>query len=581
MPLERDKGNGWKFSLKDELKTGMYPEQFTRKIPLWKTGQNVQFTPYGVQKIQGWDTIYDAGNGEPIRGITQKSEDLGATLALYYGDLTKLHRYDVTNSTYTEVGSGYNLYENSGSSLWDSGSTTWDSGTTLWDEGIIKASHWSFAAFGTFTLATNGVDYPLIRKGDYKFAEMVGGVTGIFITSGGTGYVVGDTLTLTGGDGSGATAYVVAVDGGTGEIDKIGILSAGTGYTTVPTGYTGGTGTGATFTFSVCDIDVNTVLCWVTRGPHVLGFNTSTSEKEFIWCDAGDVDTWVAASNNLAGQLEIRELKSPIRAAVPLGDFIAVYGDDQLFLVSYLGNDLVFGYRPALNGIGAVGSKAIVSVDRKNYGCSQQGFFVTDGASFEYIDEPAVRTYFKNNVNAAQAAKCIGFHDEENTQIRWYFPTSATTNQSGLSYNYKNGTWAIIVEDKSAGQERLILSTPITGDELGVLYREAYGNNADGSGMTAWVRSKPMDWQNADLIKELDSIRIGYVGSGLQYRIGWSETEDGTINWGAYTDMATGFDFHNLRTAGRYLHLELYSADLNDYWEVMDIELIGRMEGTR
>ena len=580
MPLEKDKGNGWKLSLGDQLNTGLYPTHFTRKIPLWKDGSNVQFTSTGVEKIAGWSTLYDPGNGEPIRGITQNSEDLGATLAVYWGDLTKLYRYDVTNDSFQTTNTGFNLYEDSGASLWDSGTTTWDSGSTLWDEGIIKASHWSFATFGSFILATNGVDYPLIRKGDYNFSPMVGGVTGIFISSAGTGYVAGDDLTLTGGDGSGATAEVVAVDG-TGAITKVGINDGGTGYTTVPTGFSGGTGSGATFTFSVSDIDVDTVRIWAQRGPHVLGFNTSASEKEFIWCDAGDVDTWVAASDNLAGQLEIRELNSPIRAAVTLGDFIAVYGDDQMFLVSYLANDLVFGYRPALTGIGAVSQKAIVSVDRKNYGMSQQGFFVTDGASFEYIDEPAIRDYFTDNANKAQLGKAVGFHDENNTQIRWYFPTDGTTNTSGVSFNYKTNTWSVIDNDRSAGIERLILSSPIAGSESGVLYRESYEVSADGSAMTAWARTKPMDWSNADLIKELDSIRIGYVGENLTYRIGWSETEDGTINWGDYTAMSTGFTFQNLRTAGRYLHFEIYSSTLNSSWEVEEVEFIGRMEGTR
>ena len=39
-------------------------------------------------------------------------------------------------------------------------------------------------------------------------------------------------------------------------------------------------------------------------------------------------------------------------------------------------------------------------------------------------------------------------------------------------------------------------------------------------------------------------------------------TADGTVTWTDYTDMATGFGFHNLRTAGRWLLFELYSASL-------------------
>jgi hypothetical protein len=90
-----------------------------------------------------------------------------------------------------------------------------------------------------------------------------------------------------------------------------------------------------------------------------------------------------------------------------------------------------------------------------------------------------------------------------------------------------------------------------------------------------------MDMDNADVVKELDSIRIGYEGMGLTFRVGHSHTEDGTITWKAYTDVAAGFDFVNLRTAGRWLHLELYTSSLNAEWTVSEVELIGRMEGSR
>lgn len=299
------------------------------------------------------------------------------------------------------------------------------------------------------------------------------------------------------------------------------------------------------------------------------------------WRSLDDPDTWVAGPANLAGQLEIRELQSNIVSVQPLGPRLAVYGTDQMFLVNYLANDLVFGYQAALNGIGAVSKKAVVAVGRQNYGLSEQGFFVTDGASFQYIDEPAIRTYYTENANQAQISKAVAFHDETHTQVRWYFPTNNLLITGGVSYNYSTKTWSILSNDVSAGDERRVIEAPITGTETGLILKEDTGANANGSAMLAWVRSKPIDMANADKVKELDSIRIGFTGQGLQYRIGWSETEDGTINWGSYRDMTTGFPFQNLRTAGRWLHFELYSNSLNAEWEVSEVEFIGRIEGTR
>ena len=125
-------------------------------------------------------------------------------------------------------------------------------------------------------------------------------------------------------------------------------------------------------------------------------------------------------------------------AAVPLSKRIAVYGKAQMFLGNYLSNDLVYGYQPALNGIGSVSKNAVVSVGRRNFGLSSQGFFVTDGASFEYIDDPAMRHWFQDNINQDQYAKVIGYHDEEDSQVLWYIPTVVTTkNDYCMTYNYE------------------------------------------------------------------------------------------------------------------------------------------------
>jgi hypothetical protein len=72
---------------------------------------------------------------------------------------------------------------------------------------------------------------------------------GVAINSGGTGYTVGDVLTVSGGTGTAATLTVATVSAGV--ITAITLLGSG-GYSVLPTfpaSVTGGTGSGATFTF--------------------------------------------------------------------------------------------------------------------------------------------------------------------------------------------------------------------------------------------------------------------------------------------------------------------------------------------
>lgn len=337
----------------------------------------------------------------------------------------------------------------------------------------------------------------------------------------------------------------------------------------------------------VTGMDITTAKIFVVFGPHVLAFNTDCCDREFVWCDAGDTDQWIAATDNLAGQLEIRELSTEIKAVVPLGSRLAVYGKDQMFLINYLKNDLVFGYQAALNGIGAVSPNAVVPVGRRNFGLSTQGFFVTDGASFEYIDDPAIRHWWRKNADKDQLAKVCAYHLEEDTQVRWYFHKdgdAGTENSYGISYNYEKQAWGFITEPYSACQERTVFDKPVVGDINGSLFQDSDGLNDDAASISYSLITKGLDLGDADRIKSVDSIRIGLRGSNLKYRLGWAETENGTITWEDDTALLSatdGYAFINHRTSGRWLFIEFY-ADVTDAdWELMSIEVIGRLEGTR
>lgn len=503
MSTERDQSNGFQAKLDPLIPSGIHPGQFARRIPLWKDGENVQFTDLGVRKINGYSLLVDPLNGEPVRGLCQYEK--APNVYVYMGDLTKLWEYEISNTALLDVsGTVYTLDEDSGFTIWDGGVTTWDGNTTFWDGGVVRATQWSIINYGSFIMATNGKDYPQIQK------------------------------------------------------------TRGSAFS------------------NVAGLDVTTISIFQKLGPHVIGFNTSASGRELVWCDADDVDTWVAAADNLAGQLEIRELDTDIRAAVPLGNRIAVYGDDQMAIVNYLGNDLVFGYQMALNGIGAVSKSSVVAVGRQNYGLSNQGFFRTDGSGYEYIDEPSIRTWYKDNISSGQLAKATAFHDELNSQIRWSFPKDSGNNDYGVSFNYRNGTWSFLTGNFSYGQERKTTDAPIAGTEDGKIVLVSTGQNGVASTvLPAFICTKALDLDDVRVLKELDAIHIGFNGSGLKYEIGVSETEDGAITWTDQGAIASGFDVQHIRTAGRWVYFKFYSDTLNADWELMSLEIRGRLEGTR
>ena len=508
MPLETDKSGGFKMSLDELIGSGVFPEVFSRRVPFWSVGENVEFTDFGVELIKGHTELADVRDAldpvddspqppdpvTPVRGLVQTTES-GLT-AVFFGTLTDLYRY---------IDGAFPLYNFTN----DAGPYN---GIYARQPGELQeATHWSMVEYGDWIFATNGVDKPQVFKGDF------------------------------------ATSF----------IDVVGM-------------------------------DILSARIFLVLGPHILAFNTDCCDREFVWCDADNPDDWIAADSNLAGQLEIRELETEIKCAVPLGSRVAVYGSDQMFLVNYLSNDLVFGYKPALNGIGAVSPKSVVPVGRRNFGLSPQGFFVTDGLSFEYIDEPAMRNHFKDNTDHYEIGGTVAYHHEETTQIRWYIPANTgPTDWIAYSYNYEKNVWSCTTSIYSACQERTTYPGPVVGKDDGRLYLEADGLALpDGSPIPYSMVTKGLDLQDADKVKEVTNIRIGMMGGGLNFSIGWAETEQGTVTYDpsdVYLLNSRGDGFIDLpvRTAGRWMFMKFEGAVADADWELVTLEIIGRLEGTR
>ena len=466
--------------LREEIPTGLWPDAFDLRIPLWKTGSNIQFSELGVEKIPGHSTFFALlGTNGITRGAHQFRDTAGVQL-LYFGDAARLFKWN-TVSVSTEL-SGLSGIVN--------------------ETVNQSATQWSIVNFGNIVLATNGVDEPQIDTG-----------------------------------------------GGMGAL-------------------------GADFT---------TAEIFINRGPHILGFNTSINARGFVWADEDNPSDWTPATDNAAGDLIIRELQSDIIAAAMLGDRIAVYGKEQMYVVEFIGAPLYFGYKPALEGFGAISKKSVISVGRKNYGMGRDGFWVTDGADFDFIDDPAVRQFFQGDMNFAQKSKVNGWHDEKNHQVIWYYPSVGGAGEvdSSVAFDYKKGLWSIRADGRTASLERQVFDNPIVFDAAPSVFLQNFGDNADGSALVASVRSKPMDLGTPDRVKEVDAIRIGYQGTGLRARVGTQFSLDDAITFGSFFEVPAGYVFQPVRIAGRYLTIELQSQDIGDAWDVSSIDFYGRLEGER
>ena len=540
----------------------------------------VNFTLAGISGLGGGAMTFDPNGVHPAQYPT------GSPIASEY-----------TLNTNQNIPTGNEIYATSGATV-TLEVTNWDSSGTTWDSSINESDQWDFETFGSFVVGAKGSSKPVIKKNNVNFNtyynDEVSGAAILSTNTGGAGYSVDDTLTTTVSPigGSGLTATVTEVDSGV--ITAFEITDFGSGYANgdVIT-FSGGT-TPATATLTVPQIDFDTLECFHRQGPHMLAFNYSKGDVDystsFAWCSADDLDTWTAAATNTAGSLLIREAETAIRCVAQLGNGLAVYTETQMFIVNYVGQPNIFGYKVALeNGVGAVSPNSVISVGRMNYGVSRDGFFATDGASVRMIGrESGMNQYFRDNVAMSELAQIYGFENSKENEVVWGIPKGEASITEEIYYNYKTNQWGIRTSIISAYLDRGVFHEALSADSNGNLYFE--GNTPNNTNPDSQVTqpvsavTKAHDLNNADRVKEITAIRVGKEGNGSpRMSIGWSNTIDAEPTYLEKDSFLIDDSFKSfpVRAAGRYIHIKVESTGASDDWTLTDLVVQGRFEGER
>lgn len=330
------------------------------------------------------------------------------------------------------------------------------------------------------------------------------------------------------------------------------------------------------------------VQIFAKHGPFILGFNTDVDIREFAWSDIDNPEDWVPTPSNAAGCLIIRELNSGIKCVKPIADRLAVYGTDSMALVRFLGAPLYFGYNMALNGVGAVSQESVVVVGRQHYGLTRQGFFVTDGVNQRFIDEGIIRETFMAEVNWSQASKINGFHNEEKSEVTWYYPTTTGEPTKGITYNYVNRAWSFSDQPRTSSVERIVFDNPVTAAADGKVFFNNFGVDADGLALTSLIQSKPFAGFDKDgnsledFFKYLDAVKLGmktFLGTGVRVEIGTQMRLEDPVSFAEEIIIEDPSRPTYYRASARWFTLRIRSEEAGDDWELKTITFHGKTTG--
>lgn len=393
-----------------QVDTGLQPSAGLGVQRLWEDGRNIRFARGTVTPQEGQAVAFARAGNLPVIGMMEAIVSDKRTL--YYGDRTSLFRYVETQSASDVTRTAGGPYDG----------VEHESVSTV--TGVLtNATRWSFAHWGTTPVATNGVDRPQVfdpTEGEGKFKDMWTGDAG------------------TQGDGDDTNE----------QFDTAEIVITFTPY----------------------------MLAMNTSGG---GTNSYSDDQRIHWSDNNIIDTvdgatgWVPAATNDAGSVLVRDIDSPILAALPLGPAVAFYGANSMHAVSFIGAPFYFSHQRLLTGIGVFGKGAVTRVGRMHYGFGPRGIWRTDGVEVNYIDEPDIHRFVFENINPNQTSKIWVWHDSSTSTVWFWVPTTTDDIDIGLGFCYQNQTWTIVDYARTSGTSGATFENPLMGDKRGNIFSQS------------------------------------------------------------------------------------------------------------
>lgn len=181
---------------------------------------------------------------------------------------------------------------------------------------------------------------------------------------------------------------------------------------------------------------------------HLLLFNilddTNDRPQRFQWAAEGSDTDWFATPNNDAGSFEITDEGDVGVGMLPLGNDIILYKDRTIIPVTFIGGNEVFGRRTTLNGIGLIGSYAVVDIGDEHLLMGNDQFYgYRGGQDLDPEIGLAVRDLVYPQLHPLLKGRSRSLFIEESHEALFMYPTVDATEDPNrcIVYNIEEKQW--------------------------------------------------------------------------------------------------------------------------------------------
>tara|TARA_R100001015_G_scaffold669_1_gene206 strand:+ start:6323 stop:7930 length:1608 start_codon:yes stop_codon:yes gene_type:complete len=239
----------------------------------------------------------------------------------------------------------------------------------------------------------------------------------------------------------------------------------------------------------------------VTSDRHVVVFGTtavgSTDLDRLLirFSNQEDPFDWLPTSTNTAGDLRVED-GSTIVQAIKTRREIIVLTDTSVHSMQFIGPPFTFGISRISSNISAISPMGAVAVEDAVFWMGKNRFYVYQGRV-----QPipcTVRDHVFNNLNEDAVEKIVAGVNSEFGEVFWFYPSgSSTENDKYVVYNYEQKIWYVGSFGRTAWTDKGVYEYPMASVET-LIYNHEKTNDDDGSAMSSFIESSPMDIGEGD-----------------------------------------------------------------------------------
>jgi hypothetical protein len=217
----------------------------------------------------------------------------------------------------------------------------------------------------------------------------------------------------------------------------------------------------------------------VTAEGFVFALGAGGDQRNVAWCDQRNDTLWAPDATNQAGDFDLQTF-GRLMCGRRLSGGTGLWTDLDMWVATYIGGTLVYGFDKVGSGCGAVSRQAVAAVDAQCVWMSQNGFWTFN--SYVAPLNCDVQDYVFGDLNRDQVSKIFTVHNTDYGEVWWFYPSAAAIEiDRYVIWNYRENSWNVGQLSRLSGTERGVFTNPMMTGPDGIIYEHETGWAYDGA----------------------------------------------------------------------------------------------------